>query len=107
MFKDNSQGNEAIVLNVVMTAAPGREEDLARELHALLVPTRQEAGCLYYLLHQDPEEPGSFMFYEVFKDQRALDDHVSSSYFQKFLKFRSQGSDPVAEITVRKWRSLG
>lgn len=107
MSKGNSPGNEAIVLNVVMTAAPGREEDLARELRALLAPTRQEAGCLYYLLHQDPEEPRSFMFYEVFEDQRALDDHISSPYFQKFLKFRSQGSDPVAEVTVRKWRSLG
>jgi quinol monooxygenase YgiN len=107
MSKNPSQSSDVIVLNVMMTAATGREEDLARELQALLVPTRQEPGCLSYLLHVDREKPGSFMFHEVFEDQRALDEHVNSSYFQKFLKYRNQGSDPVAEVTITKWKSLG
>ena len=43
------------------------------------------------------------MFYEKFKSQAALDEHVNASYFQNFLDYRSKG-DPVAAVTVTKWR---
>lgn len=92
-----------IILNVHMEAVPGREQDLERELRALVAPTRKEPGCLAYELHRDPENPGKFMFYEKFKSQAALDEHVNASYFKNFLDYRSKG-DPVAVMTVTKWR---
>ncbi|MGA7919872.1 MAG: putative quinol monooxygenase [Candidatus Acidiferrales bacterium] len=95
-----------IILNVHMDAVPGREQDLARELQALVVPTRKEPGCLAYDLHRDPENPGKLMFYEKFKSQAALDEHVNAPYFQKFLDYRAK-SDPVATVTVTKWRVVG
>ena len=95
-----------IVLNVHFEAVPGRENDLARELFALVEPTRKEAGCLAYELHMDPENPGKLMFYEKFADQAALDFHVSTSYFKKLLSYREK-SDPIAGQTVTRWRSLG
>ncbi len=94
-----------IVLNVHIEAAPGREEDLARELSALLAPTRSEAGCLVYQLHRDPEDQGRFMFYEKFANQAALDLHLNAPYFRKFLSYREQ-SDPIAGQTVTQWRPL-
>jgi quinol monooxygenase YgiN len=93
-----------IVLNVHMEAVPGREHDLDRELRALLEPTRKEPGCLAYELHRDPEHPGKFMFYEKFKNQAALDEHVNSPYFKKFLDYRAAKGDPAAVTTVTKWR---
>lgn len=39
-------GAEHIILNVQMEAVPGREEELARELRRLVVPTRKKPGCL-------------------------------------------------------------
>jgi quinol monooxygenase YgiN len=95
-----------IVLDVHFEAAPGREEDLARELFALVEPTRQETGCLAYELHVDPENPGKLMFYEKFADQAAIDFHVSTPYFKKFLSYR-ENSDPVAGVTLTRWKSLG
>jgi quinol monooxygenase YgiN len=92
-----------IILNVHMEAVPGRERDLERELCALVAPTRKEPGCLAYELHRDPENPGKFMFYEKFKNQAALDEHVNAPYFKNFLDYRSKG-DPVAVVTVTKWR---
>jgi quinol monooxygenase YgiN len=92
-----------IILNVHMEAVPGREQDLERELCRLLAPTRKEPGCIAYELHRDPENPGKFMFYEKFKSQAALDEHVNASYFKNFLDYRSKG-DPVAVVTVTKWR---
>jgi quinol monooxygenase YgiN len=106
MSKQPSEHSEPIILSVVMAAAPGREEELARELQALLAPTRAEAGCLTYLLHGDMDKSGRYLFYEMFRDQDALDSHVNSAHFQHFLAYRAQGTDPVAVQTVTKWRSI-
>lgn len=95
-----------IVLNVHFEAVPGREDDLLRELSALVEPTRKEAGCLVYELHVDPESPGKLMFYEKFADQAALDFHVITPHFKKFVSYRETG-DPVAAVTLTRWRSLG
>lgn len=95
-----------IVLNVHMEAALGREEDLARELRALLAATRQEPGCLAYELHRDPEAPGRFMFYEEFADQAALDAHIISPHFRKWQQYRESGHDPVAVTHVTRWRRM-
>lgn len=96
----------AVVLNVHMQAVSGRERDLENQLRALLEPTRKEPGCLVYELHGDPENPGKFMFYEKFKSQAALDLHVSSPHFKKFLDYRSAHSDPVASTVVTKWVAI-
>src|ERR1700758_197507 len=93
-----------IILNVHMAAVPGREQELENQLHALLAPTRSEPGCLAYELHRDPEDHCQFMFYEKFKSQEALDAHVSSPHFKKFLAYREAKGDPVAATTVTRWR---
>jgi quinol monooxygenase YgiN len=95
-----------IILTVHFEAVPGREEDLARELVALVEPTLKEAGCLAYELHVDPENHGKFMFFEKFADQAALDFHVNTSHFKKFLSSREK-SDPFAGQTITRWKSLG
>jgi quinol monooxygenase YgiN len=59
-----------------------------------------------YELHRDPEHPGKFMFYERFKSQSALDAHVASAHFKKFLDYRAGNADPVAMTSVTRWRAL-
>ena len=95
-----------VILNVHMEAVPGREQDLARELTALVEPTRKESGCVAYELHRDPENPAKFMFYERFKSQAALDDHVNTPHFKKFLAYRQAHEDPVAATNVTRWRII-
>lgn len=96
--------DKAIVLNVHMQAAPGKGPELLQHLSALLAPTRKEPGCLEYALHTDPEDADRFMFYEVFRDQAALDAHIAAPYFQAFLKYREASSpDPVASAAVTRW----
>jgi quinol monooxygenase YgiN len=96
---------DTIVLNVHIEAKDGRQEDLARELQALVAPTRRETGCLAYELHRDPEDEKMFMFYEQFADQVALDAHIDAPYFKKFLNYRGQ-DDPVLRQTVTRWSKL-
>lgn len=95
-----------IVLNVHIEAVEGRETELAEQLSALLEPTRKEPGCLVYKLHRDPENPRKLMFYESFKDQAALDEHLNAPYFKKFVAYRGTGVDPVAHQTVTRWANL-
>jgi quinol monooxygenase YgiN len=94
-----------IILNVVLEAAKGREEELAGLLSKLVAPTRSEPGCLGYELNASREKPGSFLFYEKFADQAALDAHVSSPHFKNFLKIR-ESNDPVVAQTVTRWSVL-
>jgi quinol monooxygenase YgiN len=96
---------ETIVLNVHIEAKEGRQEDLARELQALVAPTRLEIGCLTYELHRDPEDERKFMFYEQFEDQQALDAHLAAPYFKRFVDYREQ-DDPVLGQTVTRWNKL-
>jgi quinol monooxygenase YgiN len=95
----------AIILNVFIEAAQGREEELAGLLKELVGPTRSEPGCVSYELNASQEKPGAFLFYEKFADQAALDAHVGSPHFQSFLKKR-EASDPIASQSVTRWSAL-
>jgi len=95
-----------IVLDVHMEAAPGREEDVAKALGALLAPTRKEPGCLEYQLHRDPENPLKFLFFERFANQAALDAHLAAPHFQAFLKYRDANPGLIPVTNVTRWRRV-
>jgi quinol monooxygenase YgiN len=94
-----------VSLSVVFEAKPGREEELGTHLMALVAPTRAETGCVEYHLNVSEDKPGTFLFYEVFASQVALDTHIAQDYFQAFVKHR-ETNDPVAEVTVTRWVPL-
>jgi quinol monooxygenase YgiN len=78
--------SEKIVTVVATFAArPGKETDLRAALTGLLAPTRQEAGCLNYDLHQSPGEPGKFLFHENWSSKALLDAHLQSDHLQALL----------------------
>jgi quinol monooxygenase YgiN len=94
-----------VVLSVVFEAAPGRADELAGMLKKLIAPTRAEPGCLTYELNASTETPGTFLFFEKFVNQAALDEHIAAPYFQEFAKQR-EGNDPVSKVTVMRWSVL-
>jgi quinol monooxygenase YgiN len=99
--------NDHVILNVHIDGASGQEENLAEQLIALVTPTRREAGCLAYELHRDPQNPAKFMFYERFKSQAALEEHLASPHFKSFVAYRAAGNpDPVASIVITTWRAI-
>jgi len=96
--------SRAIVLNVHIQAAPGKGPDLVKRFSALLEPSRNEPGCVSYLLHTDPQDQDKLMLYEAFKDQAALDKHLAEPHFLAFVKWReSQSPDPMAAAIVTRW----
>ena len=74
------------------------------ELLKMIAPTRQEQGCIEYRLHQDNDNPAVFTFYENWKDQACLEQHMSSQHFQAYV---AAVGDLLADKTVFKMTEIG
>lgn len=75
------------IVTVVATfeARPGKEAEMRAALTGLVGPTRLEAGCLNYDLHQSPEQAGKFLFHENWTSKAALDAHLQSAHIKALL----------------------
>jgi len=66
-------------------AKPGMEEELRKELMALVAPTRSESGCINYDLHQSADDKALFILYENWVSRKDLDEHLAMPYLKAFL----------------------
>lgn len=75
-------------LTVIATikAKPGCTEELKQELIKLVTPTLNEEGCINYDLHQDHEDPATFVFYENWTTNEALEKHLRSPHILSYLE---------------------
>jgi quinol monooxygenase YgiN len=89
-----------ITLTAKLKAKPGKEDALRKALLALVEPSRAEAGCIEYILHAIKDDPAAFLFYEIWKDQAALDLHVKTETFTNFIKVKPELVDGDFEIVV-------
>jgi quinol monooxygenase YgiN len=64
-----------------VVAQAGKEAELQAVLEELVAATRQEPGNLHYMLHTSAKTPGTFYFFEVYKDQDAANGHMASPHF--------------------------
>lgn len=70
---------------VGLTAKPGMEDQLRRDLSDLVEPSRKEEGNISYELFEDQNEPGLFVFVEEWSSTEARDKHHEhSSHIQHF-----------------------
>ncbi len=67
-----------------MRAKEGQVEALKSALLGLVEPTRAEAGCIQYDLHQDHQDPAAFLFYEIWKDRAVWLVHMETPHLQGF-----------------------
>jgi quinol monooxygenase YgiN len=73
---------DGIILVAITKAKAGEEEAVKETLLALVEPTRKEAGCLCYNLHQSKSDKTQFMFYEQWASKEALDAHGKMPYMK-------------------------
>ncbi len=87
-----------------MQARPGMEARLKEELLHMVAETRKEEGCINYDLHQSPDDPAKFLFYENWTSRAHLDRHAQSAHIQSF---RSRAGDLlVAPTEIALWTML-
>lgn len=67
-------------------AKPDTIKQVSLGLQCLLAPTRQEAGCIQYDLHQSSEDPTLFYFYEKWKDDEALFKHLKTPHVLTMIR---------------------
>ena len=87
-----------------MRAKPGQETRLLVELRRLLAPTRAEAGCIAYDLHQSQSDPALFMFYEIWNCQADLDAHFQTPHLKALAKIIPEMLE--GEMDLAKWTKL-
>jgi quinol monooxygenase YgiN len=92
---------EPLTIIARVRAKPGQEARLLQELKRLLAPTRAEAGCLNYDLHQSQSDPALFVLYENWTSQAALDAHFQTPYLKTMFRLVPELVEGPLEIT--KW----
>ena len=73
-----------VVLAVTWMANPGQEAEVAEIFMKLQACSRQEPGCLMYIVHRHRTDPRLFFIYEQYRGDAALEAHRQSAHFQQY-----------------------
>ncbi len=92
-----------VTLVVKIAAKPACVETAKCELLKLVAPTRREAGCLDYHLHQDNADPAQFVFFERWESPAQLQQHMQSAHFKHF---QTASADSIATVAVQELTRL-
>ena len=93
----------AVTLVVVMRAKEGQHLLLEAELRALVTPSRKEEGCLRYDLHRSADQPGIFLFHEVWETR---DHHTAHTRTPHFLRWNARKDSLLASREAAFWQQL-
>jgi quinol monooxygenase YgiN len=75
-----------INLTVILKSKTESIETLKFHLLDLVQKTKKEKACVQYDLHQSDQVPNTFIFHEVWENQRGLDHHNQQPYIQSFFQ---------------------
>jgi quinol monooxygenase YgiN len=86
-------------------ARDGLEVEARKAIVACIAPTRAEAGCINYDLHQSSDDPRVFMLYENWVSKKALDEHLEMPYLRAL---KAKAVELFAEpIDISLWEMIG
>ena len=83
------------VMTALLTAKPGKREELLQVLGSLLEQSRSEAGCLQALVASSVHDQNIFIVYFNWTDLTALAAHMGSEPFRVLLGASSILSVPA------------
>ena len=68
--------------------------------HDALASERDEPGCLRFNVIQDTQDENVYFFYEVYKDEAALDAHRAAPHFEVWRAASAEVLDGPVERTM-------
>ena len=74
------------VINARIMVKPEAIEQFKALAKTMVENSNSEKECLCYKLYQEIGNPQSFIFYEVYENQDAMNSHNSSPYFKTFIE---------------------
>ena len=105
MATPTDQNRDLLTVIAFMRAAPGKEDELRKELEALIEPTSQEAGYVIYDLHESVEQPGTLFFYENWESAEHLDAHLATPHLERFASIKGELLDDTG-LTINRLRRI-
>lgn len=73
------------VINARITVKQEAIEQFKAYAKVIVEASNLERGCLFYSLYQEVANPASFIFYEEYINQEAIDFHNSTDHFNTFI----------------------
>jgi quinol monooxygenase YgiN len=96
---------KSLTVMAQIKAKPGKEAAVRQELLSLVEPSRKDAGCLNYDLHQALGNPALFLFHENWTSKAHLDQHLQKPDLQAVLSRVVQMAAEPPQITL--WEKIG
>lgn len=93
-----------VTLLVKLQAKSGKEEDLLRELTAMIEPSRKESGCIQYDLNRAPDNREIFWFVEKWASQAALDEHNKTPHYLQLQQTIGDLLEEAERVTLEPVR---
>lgn len=84
----------------IFEAKPGKETALKEILSSLIEPTLNEEGCINYDLHECPDNPMKFMFYENWINKAAHTKHCATPHIETWRTKKEALLAKPGEVTV-------
>ncbi|WP_431222700.1 putative quinol monooxygenase [Serratia sp. L9] len=72
-------------------------------VHQIIEASRLEVGNLQYDLHRDMDKPGSFVFFERWASNEALEKHNATEHFKLFV---SQVDGKLDLLEIKKLKQI-
>ncbi|MGG1685977.1 putative quinol monooxygenase [Pseudalkalibacillus sp. NRS-1564] len=76
---------EQIAVTAILKPKTGKEENVLSVLQEVLKGSRNEEGNIQYDVHQSIEDT-TFVIYEVWENQQAIETHINSEHYEKYRK---------------------
>jgi quinol monooxygenase YgiN len=74
----------AYVVAAIWRAKEGKEDAVAQALQKMAPLSRQEPGCVLYVVHRSPENPRIFFLYEQYADESGYQAHQKTPHFEQY-----------------------
>jgi quinol monooxygenase YgiN len=85
---DDLQRREATMPYVVTAtwrAKPGEEPAVLERLQRVAAASRQEPGCILFLVHRSVDDPAHFFLYEQYESEEAFRPHAASVHVREIV----------------------
>ena len=96
---------DSLTVTAQIKAKPGKESQVRQELLSLVAPSRRDAGCLNYDLHQALDNPALFLFHENWTSKAHLEQHLQQPDLKAVLAGLGQLVAEPPQITL--WKKIG
>lgn len=63
---------------------PEKVNEFTKLFQGMIDSTLKEPGCTQYQLYQNPYEKNSFLVFETYKNQAAIEAHFAAPYFKSY-----------------------